>query len=262
MAVESNKKPNVVEMAKKKRHIHLLEKLQKSQPLTSSELKELSKYESGPDEPGIVDSQEQVAKAFGVSLRTIAYWAKDGMPVTRDGRYDLKEIQAWRFILKHGDGDQSNGKPGSKKALEEWEAKYREYKALREQMRYRQEIGELVERSLIEDGLIKISLAVKRAFLALPRNIATQLVGLEPRQIEARLRERVQEIIKDFSTDRIFDQADTHTMDPEEDENFEDTPSDVTGGSAAMRKEIRKPNKQAKRKRKKTTGKTHDRTRS
>lgn len=196
--VENEKRINVVEMAKRKRHIHLLEKLQKGKSLTPTEIKDLSRYEEGPVQPGIVENQEQVAKAFGVSARTVRHWIKDNMPVTKDGRYDLKEIQAWRFIKgKRRDS-------GQKKNLDNWEAKYREFKAKTAEIEYRKKLGELIPRADVERGLVQIIIAVKRAFLALPRAMAPQLMGLEPRQIEALLNVRIKEIIKMFSEDRIF----------------------------------------------------------
>lgn len=194
---ENEKRVNVVEMAKRKRHIHLLEKLQKGKDLTPTEIKDLSRFEEGPIPPGIVENQDQVAKAFGISARTVRHWIKDGMPVTKEGRYDVKEIQAWRFIHAKKRGNQ-------KKNQENWEAKYREFKAKTAEIEYRKRLGELIPRTDVEKGLVQIIIAVKRAFLALPRAMAPQLMGLEPRQIEALLTVRIKEIIKMFSEDRIF----------------------------------------------------------
>jgi len=193
-------------MAKKQRHIYLLEKLQQKKPLSRSELKELSKFEEKePGSPAILESQEQVARAFGVSARTVANWIKDGMPTTRDGRYDIKDIQAWKFMR----GNKPRGKSGNNNLfkaskLEEWDAKYREFKARKEEILYRKAIGELVERKKIEEGLIIISTAIKRALLALPRELAPILAGLEPREIEKKLTEKVKAVINLFAKDQIF----------------------------------------------------------
>jgi phage terminase Nu1 subunit (DNA packaging protein) len=200
MADQPNK-PNVVEMAKKQRHIHLYEKIQHKKPLSRAELKELSNLEEKESTPEILDTQDQVAKAFGVRRRTVEYWAKDGMPVCSDGKYDIRDIQAWKFTRKNGHG---GGQSADKKNLAYWDAQYREYKARKEEVLYRKHIGELVERHKIEEGLISISIAIKRTLLAVPRSVAPILAGLEPREIEKVLTEKVKETIKLFSEDKIF----------------------------------------------------------
>jgi phage terminase Nu1 subunit (DNA packaging protein) len=186
----------VVEMAKKRRHIHLLEKLQRGK----SSIKELEQMEGDPNSPGTVDSQEKVAKVFGVDVRTVARWAKNGMPVTRQGNYDLLEIRAWRTLKSQ----KKSGVPGKKSDLEAWDAKFREYKARLAEITFKKAIGELLPRETVERDLVHISLTVKRAFLALPRQVAPQLSGLEPRQIESLLSIRVKEIIGKFADGKVF----------------------------------------------------------
>lgn len=196
-------KPSLIEMAKKRRHIHLLEKLHRgksaSPTLSKSEIKELEKYENDPNSPGVVDSQEKVAKVFGVSTRTVAYWTRDGMPTTPQGKYDLLEIRAWRTLKK-----QKKGQSVKKDSLEVWDARFREYKARLAEIALKKASGELVSRAQVEKDLIHISLTVKRAFLALPRQLAPQLIGLEARQIESILASRVKEIISAFADGQIF----------------------------------------------------------
>lgn len=191
-------KPNLLEIARQQRHVKIIEKMQMGMPLTQSEMKELAKYEGGESSPGIVDSQEQVAKVFRVSVRTVANWAKDGMPVTKEGRYDIVEIQAWKFHKGRKKGNQND----------DWDAKYREYKAKLEEIKLKTTIGELIAMREVEAGLVEISIAIKRALLALPRSVAPRLVGLEPREMEGIIRERVEEIINLFAQDKIFKKDD------------------------------------------------------
>lgn len=180
-------------MAKKKRHTHLLEKMQKSKALTQAELKELAKFEGGQISPGIVENLSQVAKVFKVTYRTVQRWAVDGMPATSDGKYDLTEIQAWK--LARAD------KTGSKKNIdkEKYEANFRKYKALLAEIDYRTRLGELIPRDEVESGRVQRILAVKTAFLSLPQTLAPQLVGLDARQIMAIMDKRIIEIIEKFS---------------------------------------------------------------
>jgi len=190
-------KPNLLEIAQKQREVKMLEKIQRGIPLTQSEMKELAKYQNGDIAPGTVTSIEQVAKVFEVTPRTVSNWVKEGMP-KKDNRYDLVEIQSWRFHRRHAtkNGEEIN-----------WDAKYREYKARLEEGKFKAMIGELVPMREVESGLIEVSIAIKRALLSLPRTVAPRLVGLEPREIEGIIRERVEEIIKLFATDKVFGEA-------------------------------------------------------
>ena len=190
---EDNNKIDVISMAKKKRHIHLLEKMHKGKSLTSGELGELERFEGKPLPPGIVRRQEDVAKALKVSLRTVQYLARDGMPKTEHGYYDLAEIQKWRL------GKSKGGDKLDKKNPSDWDEEYRKRKAQLMELQYKEATGELLPREEVERGRVARILAVKRAFLALPRAAAPQLVGLEPREIEAFLMERVRDIITRFA---------------------------------------------------------------
>jgi len=194
-------KPNVIEMAKKQRHIHLYGQIQKGKALKPSELKELAKLENQEDEPGVVNTQEQVSKVFNVSERTVREWVSDGMPKRSDGRYSIKDIQEWRFLKNHGG---SSAGVGKRAKGSHWEEEYRKYKALTEELKYQQTVGKLVPREEIEEGLIQITVAIKRAFLSIPRSMAPQLIGLEPREIEVLLTTKIKSIITMFYDNKIF----------------------------------------------------------
>lgn len=201
--IKQDQNLKIVEMAKKRRHIHLLEKLQRGKSntpsLTKGEIKELEKLAADPNSPGIVDSQEKVAKIFKVSVRTVARWAKDGMPVTSQGMYDLLEIRAWRTVKNqraHSKVKENN--------QDLWDARYREYKAKLAEIALKKATGELIPRELIESELIHVSLTVKHAFLGLPKQVAPQLAGLEPRPIEVILSKRIKEIVNEFAIGDIF----------------------------------------------------------
>lgn len=141
---------------------------------------------------GIVSTQEEVARALGVSTRTVQYWCRDGMPVKPDGKYDLLEVQAWRLT-------KNNKTSESDKTKEQWESKYREYKALLAEIEYKKINGELLDKNEVEEGRVKRIMEVKRKLLGLPKKVAPQLVGLEIHKIEAILDLRIKEVINDFA---------------------------------------------------------------
>lgn len=203
---EIKPKPNLVEMAKKRRRIHLVEKLATGKPqtpsLTKSEIKELETFEIPAGSPTVVDSQEKVAKILGVSDRTVRHWIKEGMPVTPQNQYDLIEIRSWRLLRDK----RKKSKESKKKDAELWETKYREYKAKLAEITLKQKLGQLIPRAQVESQLVQVSLAIKRSLLALPRSVAPQLVGLETREIEVILSGRIKEAINLIAEGKIFEQ--------------------------------------------------------
>lgn len=196
---EAVNKPDVVKIAKSRRHLKMMEDLQQGKTLTPAQIRELAEYEGGGEsDPGILATQDQVAKVFRVTVRTVRYWVQSGMPVMKNGRYDLAEIVAWKFIR-----DQSLLTEGRKNG-DDWVGLYRECKAKIEEIKLWTIKGNVIPKQEVERGLVQVSIAIKRALLALPRSIAPRLVGLEPREIEAVLRERVEEIINLFAKELIF----------------------------------------------------------
>jgi len=185
-------KPNVLEIAQKKRHIHLLQKIQQGQTLSSGELRELQKLEGTELPAGVVETQGEVARALKVAIRTVQRWAKDGMPQTPEGFYDITGIQAWRLL-------KDNEVASSDTDKEKWDTKFRQMKALLAEMEYKKRLGELVTLGEVEEGRVQRILAVKKALLSLPRRVAPQVAGLDVRAAQGVLEKRIHEIIDNFS---------------------------------------------------------------
>lgn len=146
----------------------------------------------------VVNTQDQVARIYGVSVRTIQHWQRDGMPVTKDKRYDIREIQQWRQIKR-------SKRQRQKDDSEEWETRYRKAKAEMAEIQLLEKRGELIPRGVVEKELVQISIATKRALLSLPRVLAPQLDGLDVREREAILRTRIAEVASQFETGAVFE---------------------------------------------------------
>lgn len=183
----------LVEVAKKKRQIHLLDKLQKGKPLSTAEIRELEQFEGGSLPPGVVRTQGEVAKALRVDKRTVERWVSDGMPREPEGYYNLIDIQAWRLVKNEKESD-----PDEKKKIK-WDIKYREYKARLAEFELKKAYGQVINRELVEAGMIARILAVKSALWALPKVVAPVVAGMDSREAEAYLRERVKEIFLQFA---------------------------------------------------------------
>jgi phage terminase Nu1 subunit (DNA packaging protein) len=195
MNTEKPQKPNIVEMARKRRHVKILEKLHKGEAPTKSEIKELADYEGGQPDPGIVDNQDQVAHVFGVSVRTVQHWVKDGMPVMKGGKYDIKEIQAWKFLRKKG----PKSRKSAEAIAENWENKYREYKAKLAEIDLKKAMGELIPKAAAKETLKSLVRAFKKKVLAMPRQLSIQLEGLDAVEIQEALELRINQILTEFS---------------------------------------------------------------
>jgi len=217
-------KTDVVAMAKKKRHIHLLEKLQQNKSISKSEIKELAEYEEGYKSPAVVNSQDLVAKAFKVSARTVPRWIKDGMPVRPDGYYNIIEIQSWRTAreaenrykrtrkAKQEQRDRTSGK-NNKKAVgkdasesfeydvnTDWISEKDKWDAILKRQKAEEAAGLLIKK---EDAVAALKMAVvnvKRQFLALPKQVAPQIMNMtSAAEVEHILDIRIREIIEGFA---------------------------------------------------------------
>jgi len=187
----AEQKQNLAEIARKKRHLHLIEKMHSGKALTKPEITELAQFEAEPLSPTVVKTMEEVARVMGVSYRTVQRWRQDGMPTTQDGFYDLDKVKDWHAAR--------NEKDELQESKEYWEERIFSYKASLLEMDVKKATGELVSREVVEKGRISRIIAVKRAFLALPRVLAPRLAMKEPREIETELYEAISEIIDEFS---------------------------------------------------------------
>ena len=186
-------KPDLQELAKKKRHIYLVEKLQRGKPLSKKEIDELGEFEQTNQKrpkPWIVDTQEEVAEAISISPRRVRYMKRAGMPVEEDGRYNVVLIERWR----HRDDDIND---------DGWDEKNKEIKYKVAELKLKQMEGELISRDEVEQGLLTRIAMVKRVMFSVPRGTAVVVAGMnDPREIEAYLTEVMREICYKFAGKR------------------------------------------------------------
>jgi phage terminase Nu1 subunit (DNA packaging protein) len=136
-----------------------------------------------------------LAELYGVGLSAISNWhARDGCPRNANGTYDLRAVIAWREA-KIEEKFEKIIEAGSSPAMERW----REARADREELRLKQDLGELVPRAEVEAGRVARVLAIKRAFLSLPQRSAPVMEGMDARQIRSFLGEEIRFIIAQFA---------------------------------------------------------------
>ena len=139
---EIKQKQSLADIARKKRYLHLIEKLHSGTPLTNVEIKELEEFEKEP--------QEQLVDGNGKSC---------------------------------------------------WEEKIKEYEAALLEIKLKKAQGELISIEEVERGRISRIIAVKRAFLELPAQLAPTLHLYEPKDVEVILYNAISEIIDEFAGD-------------------------------------------------------------
>jgi phage terminase Nu1 subunit (DNA packaging protein) len=196
---KSQEKPDIVNMARKQRHIHLIEKMRKK-PLSKAEITELAKYEKENPSPGVVETKVQVGSAFDVTPRTVTNWMQQGMPIRQDGRYNLLDIKSW--LTEREARAKAKITPPNKNNHENYgDVDLRKVKAQAEKIELEnaKTRGELISREIAEQTLREMVVSVKRQFLALPKQIAPQLETIPAIEIEQILTERIEEIIAGFA---------------------------------------------------------------
>jgi len=189
------KKMDIVQIAKKKRHLDILSRLQQGRPLSRKDVEELKGYEN--DMAGnFLKTPEDVAEKFAVSKRTIYRWIDAGMP-GQPGKYVLSDIQVWKNSIKK-DGAEKSG------ARVDWGARYREAKARREERLNAVEEGKLIPIADVEKQLISVCVAMKARLLAISKSVAPKLEGEAIRVREKIISDEVRWAINDIASDKIF----------------------------------------------------------
>ena len=184
------RKQSIADIASKKRYIHLVEKMQRG-TLTRPEIAELRQFEAEPLSATIVKTAEEVAKVMDVTYRTVQRWKREGMPVTKDGYYDLEEIKSWH-LSKDEKGKRAKGK-------DFWDEKISKYKAELLKIELQKATGEVI---LFADHLaiMKNTIrGIKMGFLWLPRYIAPKFYQQDPKVICEILDNELRNIIRQFA---------------------------------------------------------------
>ena len=200
---------DVVGLARRHRHIALLEKVTKREALTPAEIRELEIFEGeaknakdvaggkqkAAEHPGIVRTRREVAKVFTVTVRTVANWLAEGAP-GKQGCYPIAEIAKWREAQNARTQAKDAADPDTR---EFWEREFRKAKTQIARLEYRRVRGELVEKSIVERGRVERVNIVKNRLRALPGKFAQFLVGLTAQEIGAAVDAEVRIICEDFS---------------------------------------------------------------
>jgi hypothetical protein len=160
--------------------------------LTAAGYLERNLNEMKKSEEGRAVTITALAEELGVARKTIYAWMKlQGCPgKNKDEKFEIKSWQEW--ILKNGLGERQRNAVLSKDDLIHQQAKNwaLRNKALEESMLDLEETESL--------WLSKIT-AARSAMESMPTNLAPQLSGLEPDEIQAKLQAAIDSIIEAMS---------------------------------------------------------------
>jgi phage terminase Nu1 subunit (DNA packaging protein) len=144
-----------------------------------------------------VKTVKELARLMYVTERTILRWKKKGMPLKKEGFYDLEAVGIWRKkMLGLMRTDASDGEPYWREMMAKNRARLLEIKFKKLQ-------GKLIPREDVELRERMRILEARNVFFVLPRKIAPMLVMKSQEEIEIILYKAIREIINDFGRDRI-----------------------------------------------------------
>lgn len=185
MATQSN--------ATKRKKI-LSTKIKKGTRLTLKELREYLRIMYPEYTPTTVTTQTELAEAINVSPRTVQRFISEGMPVSKDGVYDLVPIIRW---LR-----EKELKELEERSQNKWKDDHEKWKAKQAEVRYQKMVGELVPAEEVEEGRLKRVLAYKRQLVQLPHVLAPKVDNVNAREAYVIIEDCVNLILDRFSAPR------------------------------------------------------------
>lgn len=115
-----------------------------------------------------------------------------------DGTYNLGKVVQWKLDSKSAKSGKGLSVGGEGLG---WEERYKRAQALTRELELKREEGTVIERAEAEDREKRLALFFKNSILGLPAKTAALLYGLEIGQIEAALREQVENILREMVGD-------------------------------------------------------------
>ena len=203
-----DKNRNLVELAKKKRHIALVEKLGKGS-LTPRELKELQEFEKeGQDNKPSIPTGEVDLGTISIYLekspRMIRRYIKRGMPVVWDDTNEItnchfKVGDVFKWFYGGSDNDEDN--------RSHWDIEYKKNRAKLSEIELKEKERELIPYSEHVSILKNQIRGIKAGFLRLPKYIAPRLYQQEPKIISEMVDNELRYIISQFAGGVSADQS-------------------------------------------------------
>ena len=155
------------------------------------EIEQKKAAESRPASKWVATSLQEIADLFSVSLQAVKQWRIEDPPMPgegrqgRPGRYDIKEVIAWRW---------NKVRPANTTAerLRQQDIELGEIKIERQRLELAKEKGELLDRADVERWAAVTFVTLRESCMAIPEAIATSA----PFAIRALAREEADRVIR------------------------------------------------------------------
>ncbi|HUW33530.1 MAG TPA: hypothetical protein VM223_18125 [Planctomycetota bacterium] len=188
-------------MARKKRHLFLLTKMQGGGTLSPGEMRELERYEdagkAAPADtgPGICHTQQELADYFEVEARTVRNWGRGRTPCPRerDGSYSIKAVTEW-YNNRRGHRGGTAPTVSQETDPDYWDMRYRRAKALMAEDQLAMRRGELGRLDAWRREYGRQLQAGIYRLRGLGAKLAAGLLGLQPHEVKALIDANTNEI--------------------------------------------------------------------
>ena len=202
---------SIIEIAKKQRHLSLLEKVKGGRPLTKPELKELEGLDDNSNVPVGTDSdlkfmqgdringQAQAAEYARVSKRTIRRWKNDGMLVaSAAGGVEVYFKTQLDLFKRQNDGDPTNMSEVRQRELTA-QADDKVYRAKLRQLEYEIKTGVYILAGEVTASNVEKVVVLRRSFMVVGRKVAAGFPAKQRRKIRDAIDQEIETIIKGYA---------------------------------------------------------------
>jgi len=154
-----------------------------------------------PARRGYVGTIAALGAEFGASTYTMAHWRTNGAPMERTAHgYAVEPLRAW--VRENRELVDRRRKPQDTEAIDrEYDAAkalQKRYQARLARLEYRHRVGELISKEEMKSRDVARIVAVKRGLLSLPKSVAHEIVGRDPREVEVILTRKVRDLLERF----------------------------------------------------------------
>ena len=200
---------DTVAIAKKQRHVYLLNKIRNGgKGLSARELDELKEYESAAAEQtqnskpetqnSAITSQTAAADYCGVSARTMRNWEKEHSVKDSRGNYILATLDQLR-INQTGDG----GSSSIKKRLLVADAEHKELRSELVKIEIDSRTGKLIPIEEIDRQRVSRIIEVRRVLMSLVRKLPAKLQNLNVHRMQEVCRDEIYRCLDIFAGEKL-----------------------------------------------------------
>jgi len=154
------------------------------------------------DDGRLLISTAALSKAMNTSVKTLAEWAKAGMPKESTGWWDLAAVLAWRGqSVGAGKAEEMSDEARKLRA----DADFREVRAAREKRMMEIIDGQYIEKTELESEWARRIIEMKSALLLLAKKVSTEFTDATIRRtVEKVITSEVYSMLEQYSREGAY----------------------------------------------------------